>query len=601
MEAEKEYWDKVEEELRIGIIGSKTDCPNYPCHFEGQDCSLCFCPFYPCEDPELGKFVTSRKGGEVWSCMDCFWTHRPEVAKEVVSCLRPGSASEELAEVKSRVEKVHLKNARTIMVMGATSGAGKSLTVAAFCRILADKGLKVTPFKSQNMSLNSVVTAKGEEIARAQALQAAAARVQPNVHMNPILLKPKKDDISQVIVEGRPYKDMNVDQYFSSFTQNEGLEIIKRNYDLLRRTNDVIVVEGAGSPAEINISDQEIANMRTAEITNASCVLVVNIEWGGAFAYIYGTLNLLKPEWKALFKGVIINNMRGDSSSLKSGIEIVERETGVPVLGVVPHLDHNLPSEDSMTLRSFSSVLPGPTIGVLRLPRISNFTDFDALGLEEGVSVRFLDAVDELDSVDAIIIPGTKNTILDLQWMKENGMFQRIQEMAHRVPLLGICGGYQMLGSKVIDAGLEGDIGQEVEGLDLLNAVTYFDSYDKRTVQVEGELLAGEGGRVRGYEIHMGKTLNGGERSLFSILEADVSKLEGSISGDGMIMGTYLHGVFDLPPFRKHFLGLISHRVSLKGDEDYDASVESSLGRLAKLVEENIDMKSLLSLLNLEG
>ncbi|HUL39697.1 MAG TPA: cobyric acid synthase, partial [Methanomassiliicoccales archaeon] len=327
----------VEKEVSGAIKGSDLSCSYYPCHYQGQDCTFCYCPLYPCLDASLGEFVESRKGGEVWSCAKCFWVHRPEVASSMHSELRadPGLMAEEL---KPRLEKRFRKRARAVMILGATSGAGKSLIAAGLCRLLSDRGCKVAPFKSQNMSLNSFVTKRGEEIARIQELQARAARVEPIAAMNPILLKPKGNAVSQVIVEGRPLRDMDVAEYYGDFARQEGLPIIRRNFELLARTSDFVVIEGAGSPAEINLGDLEIANMPTAEIADADCVLVVNIEWGGAFAYIFGTILLMKEEERKRFKGVIINNMYGDAESLATGIERVEEELGVAVLGTMPHL-----------------------------------------------------------------------------------------------------------------------------------------------------------------------------------------------------------------------------------------------------------------------
>jgi adenosylcobyric acid synthase len=297
-------------------------------------------------DPELGEMVKG-KNGPVWSCQECFWAHRHDVAadffREMNGRKFDDVSKQELIEIKKKLESRHFKRAKRLMVMGATSGAGKSLMCTAFCRIFSNMGYAVVPFKAQNMSLNSVVTDEGEEIARAQELQARGARVKPNSHMNPILLKPKGDSVSQVIVEGRPYKDMDVKQYYGEFTDIEGMEIVRRNISLLERTSDFVIIEGAGSPAEINMSEHDIVNMRTAEIAEASCILVVNIEWGGAFAYMYGTLMLLPEAQRKMFGGIIVTNMHGSPDSLAEGFEEIEMLTGVPVLGVVPHIELDLP------------------------------------------------------------------------------------------------------------------------------------------------------------------------------------------------------------------------------------------------------------------
>lgn len=594
----------VAEEVRRGQIGPNLECAYYPCHFRAMDCSLCFCPFYPCEDDDLGEFVESKRGGLVWSCSKCLWIHRSSVAREAIPLLQDGdirASREELESIRLEIERRHPKRARSLMVLGATSGAGKSLTVAALCRIFSNLGYDVSPFKSQNMSLNSMVTPEGEEIARIQVLQAMAARKEPNAHMNPILVKPKGDRTSQIIVEGKPYRDIDVEDYYNDFTLTEGVEIIRRSFDFLSRSNDIVVGEGAGSPAEINIYDVEIANMKTAEIMDAVCILVVNIEWGGSFAHILGTLGLLNEEHRKMFKGVIINNMRGHPDLLGEGIIKIEKLTGVPVLGVVPHIDLYLPDEDSMGLSSMRKEDSSIDIGVIRLPRISNYTDFDALGLEKDVSVIFIEKPRDLQKVNAIIIPGSKNSVADLVWMRENGFFDAIKELEGKVPILGICGGFQIMGRRIFDPEcLEGQAGPEIDGLCLLDCETRFDAYDKRTVQVKGQLLVdGSLGAIKGYEIHMGKTEIGDCSPLFQIEESGGLRSEGAISKDKMCMGTYIHGLFDLPSFRRFFLELVT-KSERDGDiEDHDSLVEENLDKLAEVVQNNIDMDVILKILKL--
>jgi len=584
-------------QMRRGLIGANTECAHFPCHHPGQNCTFCFCPLYPCLDPQLGEYVTSKRtGGKVWSCQSCLWVHRDDVSESLFTMMpeigERGLDERTRSDLKLKLEGMHRKRAKAIMVLGATSGAGKSLLVAALCRAFRDRGLRVAPFKSQNMSLNSMVTADGEEIARIQDLQARAAGTKPRGELNPILLKPKGGVTSQVIVEGRPYKDCTVQEYYSHFVPNEAPAIIARNLERLMRSNDVVVIEGAGSPAEINLRGRDVANMYVAKLAKADCLLTVNIDWGGAFAYAIGTLMLLEEEERKLFKGVLINNMCPGGGSLGDSLELVRCMTGVPVLAVLPHVPSlYLPVEDSMDLDQHSAAGSGTVVAVVRLPMISNFTDFDALSLEEGVKVIYARTPEELEMADAIIVPGTKNTVQDLLWLKESGMAAAILAKAKKVPILGICGGYQMLGRKIFDVhGLEGGGPSEIDGLGLLDAVTHFDSYEKRTVQVLGCLV--DGGEVRGYEIHMGRT-EGGEGPLFH-LQPD-GREEGSWNRERKVMGTYLHGVFDLPAFRRSFLSMIEHRdAEGTNGMDHDAEIDSSLDRLAALVEEHLDLDELL-------
>jgi adenosylcobyric acid synthase len=335
--------------------------------------------------------------------------------------------------------------------------------------------------------------------------------------------------------------------------------------------------------------------MKAAEIAHAPCLLVVNMEWGGAFAYAYGTIDLLPPHHRAMIKGIIFNNMHGDPSGLEVGIAELESRLGIPVLGVVPHVEHFLPEEDSQDLlkERGSGALK---VGVIMLPRISNFTDLDALVLE-GVKIVYVKEPVSLEEVDAIVIPGTKNTVADLKWLRERGLFDAIKAMRGKVPILGICGGYQMLGREVIDLnGVEGDEGATWEGLGLLDMTTSFEAYEKRTVQVKGRLASGAG-EVRGYEIHMGQSKSA-ERPLFLLSEDGGEREEGSISGDGMVMGSYVHGLFDLPAVRTMFLDRIPTGRPLAAKTlDYDRSVQEGLDALASVVGSSLDMDRLVRIL----
>ncbi len=583
--------EKVREELAIGYRGPDQGCEYHPCHHDGQDCSWCFCPFYPCELPELGTRVKSSRTGEmVWSCVDCEFLHRDDVSRFVAERTQEMNITDpndsRLQELFTEVCGRFRTRAKAIMILGATSDAGKSLTVTALCRIINDMGYSVAPFKSQNMSLNSSVTLSGDEISRAQQLQAMAARIEPDFHINPILLKPKGDAVSQVIVEGRPFADYDVRSYYGEFIPQHGFAILERNIEYLKRKNDYVIMEGAGSPAEINIYDRDIANMGAARVADADCILVVNIEKGGAFAYAYGTVMLIPEEDRRMVKGIVINNMHGQASYLDEGIRELEDRLGIPVLGVVPHIELRLPKEDSLGCKDRAG--DGPDVAVIRLPRISNFTDFDALEME-GARVRFVNEPGQLAGADMIVIPGSKNSVGDLEWLKNVGFDVALLSLKGKVPILGICGGYQMMGSRIEDPmGIEGDGPGEHEGLGLLRTVTVFDSQDKFTKQVEGTLASGEG-KVRGYEIHMGSSDRAGHEPLFLIHDDGVRE-EGCLDIENKVMGSYIHGLFDLPAFRRFAFAMGGSQEVFGNDRDHIEDVEENLDLLADAFREALDM-----------
>jgi len=501
------------------------------------------------------------------------------------------------------------KKSKALMVQGTSSYCGKSLLVAALCKIFSEAGYKVAPFKAQNMSLNSFVTEDGKEVARAQALQAFAASIEPTVDMNPILLKPKGDTISQVVFYGKPYKDMSAKDYYSEFALKEGLQSAKDSLERLMFRFDIIFIEGAGSPAEINIYDTDIVNMRIAEFVKAPVLLISDIDRGGVFASLVGTLELLKPQHQELIKGFIINKFRGQLSLLEPGLLKLTEITGKPVLGVIPFIqDLILPDEDSMSLERVSQIDEGKiVIVVVRLPRISNFTDFDPLESEPSVKVRYIKSVEELGKPNAIIIPGTKNTVQDLLWLKNNGLADEIFRLAKKgTPVLGVCGGYQIIGKKVIDKkGIEGGTPIEFTGIGLLNTVTEFQQYEKMTERVVAQIIgdspmlhSGIGKTIIGYEIHMGKTSLGKDvKPAFRIIRRgskDVYDFDGAVDASGSILGTYIHGIFDELPARRSFVDFLTKKSGIKPSNeavsDVRAEWEKSLRQLAKIVKTSLDM-----------
>ncbi|WP_456475510.1 cobyric acid synthase [Candidatus Pyrohabitans sp.] len=580
------------------LKGSNTSCEYYPCHFEGQDCTFCYCPFYPCEDTSTGgRWVISRRTSRrVWSCKRCHWIHRPDAALRVSEELEKLGKHSKKALQQARLRAMQQDEAKTLMIQGTSSFAGKSFLVMALCRVFARRGIRVAPFKAQNTSLNSYVTPNGEEIARAQALQAFAARVEPEVEMNPILVKPMGESRAQVVLSGKPYKNLEAMSYYSEFALDEGINAVREALERLKSRYELIIIEGAGSPAEINLYHQDIANMRVAELADAPVILVADIDRGGVFASIYGTLMLLPEHWRGRVKGVVINKFRGDMEILRPGLREIEELTGVRVLGVLPYIDNlHLPEEDSMGLEKVHHAKGAVQVCVIRFPRIANFTDFDALRYERGVVVRFITSPGELHDCDAVIIPGTKNTISDLEWLKRRGFAEAIRELYGRVPIFGICGGYQMLGEKVVDeAGVENFEAGEYSALGLLKMSTRFKGLEKRTIRIEGrarESLTGSEVEVRGYEIHMGESTH----AHVPLLRFN-SRGEGAFDAGKRVMGTYIHGIFDAPDFRGAFLKYISSFKGRKAEtegRDLEELWDKAIDCAADVVEQSMDMRHL--------
>lgn len=491
--------------------------------------------------------------------------------------------------------------ARTVMVQGTGSSVGKSIMVAALCRIMRQDGLRVAPFKSQNMALNSFVTRDGCEMGRAQVVQAEAAGLDPSVDMNPVLIKPEADAKSQVVVMGRPWKTVSARDYYT-YTP-ELLPKVRESLDRLRSRYDVVVIEGAGSPAEINLQRFEIVNMKIAELADAPVLLVGDIDKGGVFASLVGTVVLLDEAERARIKGFIINKFRGDVSILQPGLERLERETGIPVLGVVPYFHDIVINEEDSVRREEAKDTGSESlidVAVIHFPRISNSTDFEPLQQEPGVRVRYITAAWQLGHPDLIILPGSKSTISDLVHIKETGLAEAIVRRAKGgTPVIGICGGFQMLGSQILDPErVESDQGG-ISGLGLLDITTVFEGH-KTTHQVRARvcadvgLLEGLSGTViEGYEIHMGQTGSDESNAVFEIIErsADTaSHADGAVTSDGSVLGTYLHGLFDSEELRRGLLRNIGWGVSPDMAGVRPPSPDEQYDRLADLVRETVDM-----------
>jgi adenosylcobyric acid synthase len=482
------------------------------------------------------------------------------------------------------------------MVVGTTSHAGKSLLTAAICRLLVRAGHRVAPFKGQNMALNAYVTADGGEIGHAQAVQAWAARVEPQVRMNPILLKPQGDMTSQVILMGQPVGQVGAAAYYEQYF-DRGWQAITSCLDQLRLDYDYIVCEGAGSPAEINLKHRDLTNMRVASYLNASTVLVADIERGGVFAHIVGTLELLTPAERQLIKGFVINKFRGQQSLLQSGLDWLEDRTGIPVLGVLPYFQPQLPAEDSVDLfdRQITKPHAELQIGVLRLPRMANFTDFDPLMAEPTVQLTYLDRPQPPQKFDALIIPGSKTTIADCQWLHSSGLATMIREhVAGGGALMGICGGWQMLGTTISDpAGLEGWAG-EVAGLGLLPVRTVIDQQKVlRQRRVDSQYFLTHS-PVYGYEIHQGLTTWVGDSAAQPLFSDDDL---GCVVGD-RIWGTYLHGIFDHGEWRRAWLNQIRQQQNLAPLPtrvmDYAGQRDLALDAVADVVDAHLNWQVLM-------
>jgi adenosylcobyric acid synthase len=497
--------------------------------------------------------------------------------------------------------------ARTVMVQGTASSVGKSIVTAALCRLFRQEGLRVAPFKSQNMALNAAVTPDGGEIGRAQAVQAQASRVAPTVDMNPILLKPEGDRLSQVVVLGKPVGSLGAVEYDGR--KPELRQIVRDALDRLRASYDLVVIEGAGSPAEVNLKDRDMVNMYVAGIADAPVILVGDIDRGGVFAALVGTMELLEPDERARVGALLINKFRGDVSQLTSGLEFLEKRTGVPVLGVLPYVPRlRIADEDAASLEERRGTRPANgelDIAVIRLPRIANYDDFQPLEHEPGVSVRFVERRDELAGADLVVVPGTKSTAADLRWLRASGLAEALTARAARGDLvLGICGGCQMLGTAIADPHRIESDAELGEGLGLLPHRTQF-GRDKRTTQVRARashatFLAAAGAAVQGYEIHMGRVIRAaGARPAFTVLERNGQTdddLDGGVSDNGAVVGTMLHGLFESPGVRATLTSALRRRRGLPDAVPVTEAPVDEFDRLADVLRANVRMDLLWSL-----
>ena len=507
------------------------------------------------------------------------------------------------------------RNYKNIMLLGTGSNVGKSIIAAGLCRIFYQDGYRVSPFKSQNMALNSYITKDGKEMGRAQVVQAEAANVEPESFMNPVLLKPTTDRKSQVIVNGKVYKNMDAREYFA-YKHNLKKDIMAA-YNHIRENFDICVLEGAGSPAEINLKEDDIVNTGMAEMADSPILLVADIDRGGVFAAIYGTVMLLEENERKRIKGVIINKFRGDKSLLTSGVEMIENLTDIPVIGVVPFVPLGIEEEDSLGIDKYNEKRERKIqISIVKLKHISNFTDIDALSHYNDVSLKYVTKSSQLGNEDIIIIPGSKNTIEDMKDLIEKNIGREIVRVARKgTPVFGICGGFQMLGQKIMDPEKVESNLKEISGLGLLDIETVMKT-DKITTQyrntvknASGILKGTEGMEIKGYEIHQGYSypVNEKNNNLGNILKNDTDclfgdkKLKGTVKGN--VAGTYIHGIFDNSEFTNHFLNEVR---KLKGFDRIDENFSYSdyknreYDKLAEVLRENLDIKKIYEIMGCE-
>jgi len=507
---------------------------------------------------------------------------------------------------------------KAIMIQGTGSSVGKSIIVTALCRIFYQDGFRVAPFKAQNMALNSFITKDGKEMGRAQVVQAEACGIEATVDMNPILMKPTSEVGSQIIVCGKPIGNMQAQEYRNY--KSKLISVVKDSFLKLAHHYELIVIEGAGSPAEINLKEDDIVNMRMAQIADCPVLLVADIDKGGAFAWVVGTLELLTIKERNRIRGIIINKFRGDKEILQPGLNYLERKTKKPVLGIIPYFrDIQIEEEDSVNSEK-NRYYTQPELGkinieVLYLPHISNFTDFDPLEREEGISLRYVKIGERSSAPDLLIIPGSKNTLDDLYYLKKSGYQKEISNRLKKgTVIVGICGGWQMLGRELYDPEHTESSREKIGGLGLINGVTTLKS-KKITFQVRAHLLPNPFFNIQdelvGYEIHTGETiLSGDEKPLFKItqrgsIQTDIN--DGVVSKKGMVWGTYIHGIFDNSSFRRSFINFLKSKkglmISNGVNQDrisYQEQKDREYDRLACLIRDNLDMDKIYHILGTE-
>ncbi|MCQ2052978.1 MAG: cobyric acid synthase [archaeon] len=593
---------RIEKAIERGDIHCNIRCEYHPCHFKGQNCSFCYCPFYPCNDVDLGKFIVS--GNEhVWDCSQCLFVHRNDVVAYSFSKFKElgitKAEDRRIHDVLSDAKKRFFRTGKTLVVLDATPYIWKSITAVAMCRILARKGYLVSPFKSQNMILNSRVTMDGDEISAIQYLQSRACCLK-NItsDINPILLKPNDDHTSQVIVEGKSFGNYDIESYYNNFIPSHGMKVIKKSIELLKKKYDYIIVDSEIFLTKMD-ANKNVINMCIAEMIDANCIITVNAEFGDPLVYVTNIINLIPEKYRKMIKGFIISNIREKIDNIKLNIKLLESVTGIPIIGVVPYIKNNFFNGDPEYFKNIDTQGTGTwKIAVIRLPKMSNFTDLDPLMLED-VTIKYIKDGGDLDNADAIIIPDTENTLADLDWMKEMGIFEIIKKKAGIIPIIGICGGYQMMSTKLYNFdGVENRGPSEYDGLALFDMEVALNA-EKIIKRDFGKIRIGCHGAIEGYESHTAKILKNNEASLFCLQAITGKRDEGSVKESLKIFGTHLHGIFEKPSFRQYFISTINKNADLNvASKDFSDVENDNIDKIADEFEGAIDINKLMNILN---
>lgn len=595
---------RIEKAIKRGDIHCNIECEYYPCHFEKQNCSFCYCPFYPCDDVDLGEFIISN-GEQIWDCSQCIFIHRDNVVAysfdEFKKLGIEKAEDERIRDVLSGAKKKFFRTGKTLIVLDAAYDAWKSATVMAICRILKRKGYLVAPFKSQSEYFNLRVTMDGREVSANQYLQSRACQLK-NVtsDINPILLKPNNDCTSQVIVKGRSFGNFDIESYYNDFIPSHGVKVIKKSIEFLKKKYDYIVMDGEIFSTKID-ADKNATNMCIAEMIGANCIITLNSEFKDPFAYARNIINLIPEKYRKMIKGFIIGNSWEKIDSIKPNIKELEDVTGIPVIGIVPYIRNNFFKEDPEYFKNINTQGSGTwIIAVIRLPEMSNFIDINPLMLEDA-TIKYVKNCEDLDNVDAIIIPDTENTLADLDWMKKIGIFKIIKKKAGIIPIIGIGSGYQMMSTKLYNFDdVENKNLSEYDGLALFDMEVLLNA-EKVTKRDFGKMKIGCHGAIEGYESHTAKILKNNEIPLFCLHAIAGKYDEGSVKESLKIFGTHLHGIFEKPSFRQYFISIINKNKGLNVTfKDFDDVENDDIDKIADLFESAIDINRLMKILNEE-